>query len=74
VSAVSERAAYLSAGDLDGDDEGGDSSSGIGRTWWVGVGDSRAEEVQEGVKALTGILESGKVTPGEAIVSYRGKT
>jgi hypothetical protein len=69
IRPVGERAAYLSAGDLDGDDDESDLTWGIGKSWWVGVGEGRQEEVGEGVKALNGILDGGKLKGGEAIVS-----
>ena len=64
------RAAYLSGGDLDGDDLPDGTGWGIGNQWWKGVDSDDAEEAREGVKALEGLIAGGKLTPAELQVGY----
>jgi len=66
--ATGTRAAYLSAGDLDGDDPADGSGWGVGG-WWSGVGIDDVEEAREGVKALEALIAGGKLRTGEVLVS-----
>ncbi|TYJ56742.1 hypothetical protein B9479_002512 [Cryptococcus floricola] len=59
------RAAYLSEGDLDGDDYEDQRAWAIDRVWWMGVASHNAEEVQEGVRALESSIDSGKLSPAD---------
>lgn len=62
------RAAYLSPADLDGD-EGDDPTDWVeGTSWWTGVQIDQADEVKEGVKELDGLVQGGKLRPGEVQV------
>lgn len=63
------RSAYLSARDLDGDDNGEESAWSEGGTWWSGVGFETIDEVKDSAKALEGLITSGKLRPGEMLVS-----
>ncbi|WWD22427.1 hypothetical protein CI109_106918 [Kwoniella shandongensis] len=65
ISAGTSRAAYLSAGDLDGDDSDDTSAWGEGGQWWQGVGQDAVDEVTEGAKALEGLIANGKLSAAE---------
>ncbi|WVQ76332.1 hypothetical protein IAR50_005997 [Cryptococcus sp. DSM 104548] len=60
------RAAYLSEGDLDGDDYEDQRAWAVDRSWWAGVASHNAEEVQEGVRVLENVIDNGKLPPAEA--------
>ncbi|KAK8845479.1 hypothetical protein IAR55_006192 [Kwoniella newhampshirensis] len=64
-SAGTSRAAYLSAGDLDGDDSDDTAAWGEGTDWWQGVSLDGVDEVREGVKALEVLIDSGKLSSAE---------
>ncbi|ORY34198.1 hypothetical protein BCR39DRAFT_516718 [Naematelia encephala] len=60
------RAAYLSPGDLDGDEEdAGSWAEGTG--WWSGVNPDHVYEVKEGIRDLEALLSGGKLKKGEII-------
>ena len=62
------RAAYLSGGDLDGDDAPDGSGWAVG-SWWTGINQDGVEEAKEGIKALEGLINGGKLAAGEIQVS-----
>ena len=62
------RAAYLSAGDLDGDDSEDAEAWSTNAGWWTGVGVEQVDEVKEGTKALEELIAGGKLHPGELLV------
>jgi len=68
AAAPGSRAAYLSTGDLDGDDAP-DGSGWAAGGWSIGISSEGVEEAREGVKALEGLISGGKLTPGELQVS-----
>lgn len=65
------RAAFLSPADLDGDDAEDETAWAEGNGWWSGVSVDQVDEVKEGIKAIEGLLSSGTLRPGEAVVSLR---
>jgi len=69
AAAPGSRAAYLSGGDLDGDDAPDGSAWATGR-WSVGISPDAVEETREGIKALEGMISGGTLSSGEQQVSY----
>lgn len=63
-----EKAAFLSAADLDGDEAEGEDAWAEGGSWWHGVGADQVDEVREGIRALETMLASGKLKSGDTQV------
>lgn len=61
----SEKAAYLKAADLDGDQDNGDDYWAEGNRWWNGVGMDQVDEVREGIRDLEQGTKEGKYSGGE---------
>jgi hypothetical protein len=64
----SEKSAFLSSSDLDGDQSEDDEAWAEGNGWWNGVGLDQVDEVREGIRSLHSGLEGGKLRADEVEV------